>query len=207
MRASLTKRLFQARGSIAFSGNALACWLLTRRLRAHQASISSPAVAIRSKCVRVPCHTTSVARNAPYRHFKDRDALRLWSGTSKCWSWFCKRARVGDAESIQRLRAAPDAFIRYGRDYQARYRLLFSNPVIAAAGLVGDAQNAETLPPIPVRELAGLIYATAHGLIDLQGGGRICEQKGLAAAAQGVALLLLLLGSSSSNFVSGMLRL
>ena len=43
--------------------------------------------------------------------------------------------------------------------------------------------------------LAGLLYATTHGLVDLAAGGRIREQKGFASPNQGVMMLLTLLGT------------
>lgn len=61
------------------------------------------------------------------------------------------------------------------------------------AGLVEDAQAGRALPAVPTRELAGLIYATAHGLIDLRAGGRMREQKGLTTPEESMALLLTLL--------------
>ena len=121
------------------------------------------------------------------------------------------QARTIDIAPIERLKHALAAFIQYGRDYPARYQLLFSDPDIGAAEgplevaalgvfmafvrLVQDCHETGNLPRASTRELAGLIYATAHGLIDLQAGGRMREQKGLSAAEQGVSLLLSLLGA------------
>ncbi len=164
--------------------------------------------------LRAVAHAVGVSHNAPYRHFKDRNALlaAIAERDFRMLALAFEGTRLGDAEPIQRLKEALGLFIQYGRDYPARYRLLFSDPGIGAAGgsleaaalkaftafagLVEDAQSTGALPPTPTRELAGLIYATAHGLVDLQAGGRMREQKGLSAAEQGVALLLLLLGAS-----------
>ena len=162
--------------------------------------------------LRAVAQAVGVSHNAPYRHVRDRSALlaAIAERDFRMLASTFERERIRGAEPIDRLRQALGFFIRYGHDHPARYRLLFSDPEVAAAGgtleaaaldafmafahLVGDAQATRALPSATsTRELAGLIYATAHGLIDLQAGGRMREQKGLTAAEQGVALLLSLL--------------
>lgn len=161
--------------------------------------------------LRAVAQAVGVSHNAPYRHFKDRNAL-LAAIAERDFGMLAAvfhDARGGDGPPVERLTEGLNAFIGYGRDYPARYRLLFSDPEVGAtggtleaaalaafaafAGLVEDAQAAQVLPAVPTRELAGLIYATVHGLIDLQAGGRMREQKGLIAAEQSVVLLLTLL--------------
>ena len=153
-----------------------------------------------------------VSHAAPYRHFKDRNAL-LAAVAERDFGMLTasfERHRTRNGTPIGRLRDALAAFIRYGRDYPARYRLLFSDPAIGAAGgsleaaalrsfaafaaLVGDAQGAGALPPGSTPPLAGLLYATTHGLIDLAAGGRVREQKGIVGPEQAGAMLLTLLG-------------
>ena len=161
--------------------------------------------------LRAVAQAVGVSHNAPYRHFKDRSALlaAIAERDFEMLAAAFDQALAGNGQAIERLKEALAAFIRYGRDYPARYRLLFSDPEIGATGgtleaaalaafmafarLVEDAQAARALPAISTRELAGLIYATAHGLIDLQAGGRMREQKGLTAVEQSVDLLLTLL--------------
>ncbi len=163
--------------------------------------------------MRALAQAVGVSHNAPYRHFKDRNALLAAIAERDFGSMKAtfEQTRASDAAPIDRLKQGLAAFIRYGRDYPARYRLLFSDPDIGAAegsletaalgafmafaALVADCQDAGVLPQASTRELAGLIYATAHGLVDLQAGGRMREQKGLAAAEQGVSFLLNLLGT------------
>lgn len=152
-----------------------------------------------------------VSHNAPYRHFKDRSALlaAIAERDFAMLTALFEQERVGSGMPIERLTRALGAFIQYGRDYPARYRLLFSDPAIGAAQgsletaalrsfsafatLVEDCQKAGTLPPVSTSALAGLLYATTHGLVDLAAGGRIREQKGFANPDQGVMLLLTLL--------------
>ncbi len=161
--------------------------------------------------LRAVAHAVGVSHNAPYRHFEDRSAL-LAAIAERDFGMLVAlfhQARGAGGKPIERLKEALDAFIGYGRGYPARYRLLFSDPEVGSTGgtleaaalgafiafarLVEDAQAEHTLVEIPTRELAGLIYATAHGLIDLQTGGRMREQKGLTTAEEGMALLLTLL--------------
>ncbi len=94
-----------------------------------------------------------------------------------------------------------------------RYRLLFSDPDIAAQGgalqavamgsftafaaIVLECQQAGELPQMPVISLAGLIYASVHGLIDLQAGGRMRSEKGFKGVSEGVDLLIQVLSKSS----------
>nr|WP_260175996.1 TetR/AcrR family transcriptional regulator [Acetobacter oeni] len=161
--------------------------------------------------LRAVAQAVGVSHNAPYRHFKDRSALlaAIAERDFRMLAAVFDQARAGDTPPIERLKVALDTFIRYGRDYPARYHLLFSDPDVGTTGgtleaaaleafmafssLVEDAQGTQALPAIATRELAGLIYATAHGLISLQAGGRMREKKGLSTAEQSMALLLTLL--------------
>ena len=161
--------------------------------------------------LRAVAQAVGVSHNAPYRHFKDRSALlaAIAERDFGMLSAVFHQARGTGGQPVERLKEALDVFIGYGRDYPARYRLLFSDPEVGATGgtleaaalgafmafaeLVKDAQAGRALPAIATRELAGLIYATAHGLIDLQAGGRMREQKGLTTPEKSMALLLTLL--------------
>lgn len=156
-------------------------------------------------------HAVGVSHNAPYRHFKDRSALlaAIAERDFKMLTAMFEAARTVDASPIEQLEQGLHAFIQYGRDYPARYRLLFSDPAIGAAegaleaaalgaftafaALVGDGQDAGLLQTGPTPALAGLIYATTHGLIDLETRGRMREQKGFSQAEQGLSLLVAML--------------
>lgn len=158
-------------------------------------------------------HAAGVSHNAPYRHFKGRSALlaAIAERDFQLLTTTFERVRTGGEAPMERVQRALDVFIQYGRDNPARYRLLFSDPAIGAAegpleaaalgaftafaALIEDCQAAGILPPEPTYALAGLVYATAHGLVDLAAGGRIREEKGLAGPEQGISLLLTLLGA------------
>ena len=115
-------------------------------------------------------------------------------------------AGKGRARPIAKLRRALQAFVDYGHKSPARYRLLFNDPDMAAQGgelevaalrcfatctrLIADCQAAKQLPQAPAMQLAGLIYASVHGLIDLEAGGRLRSEKGFQAVSQSVNLLL-----------------
>ena len=58
------------------------------------------------------------------------------------------------------------------------------------AALIAACQQAGQLPKVPAAQLAGLIYASVHGLVDLQAGGRLKSEKGFAGVMESIDLLL-----------------
>lgn len=158
--------------------------------------------------LRAVSHAVGVSHNAPYKHFDDRAALLAAVairdfGTLAASFRAILRTRRGPRKKLQE---ALTAFTSYGRANPARYRLLFSDPEIGRRG--GDLElaalgafavfasiveefQAETMSAaVPARDVAGLIYAAVHGLIDLEASGRMREQNGLQDADQGIGLLL-----------------
>ncbi len=152
-----------------------------------------------------------VSHNAPYRHFKDRSAL-LAAVAIQDFAMLTKNfmeVRRTRVKPISKLQRALNLFATYGLKYPARYRLLFNEPEIAVqggeleaaalrcfcefAGIVGECQASNAIPQMPTVALTGLIYASAHGLIDLSAGGRLRKEKGFASVAEGLSLLLDLL--------------
>ncbi|WMT91427.1 TetR/AcrR family transcriptional regulator [Pelagibacterium sp. H642] len=165
--------------------------------------------------LRAVAQAVGVSHNAPYRHFKDRAALLSAIAERDFHSLtdMFRSSQHADGAPIERLTRALTAFICYGRDNPARYRLLFGDPDIRSAegtlenaaletfsafeDLVKACQKSSQLPGASAKELTGLIYAAVHGLIDLESSGRMGERKGLSVAEEGVALLLRLLGAAS----------
>lgn len=166
--------------------------------------------------LRAVAQAVGVSHNAPYRHFKDRNAL-LAAVAERDFRALADRfgaIRVLDRVPLERVREALDAVITLGQEYPARYRLLFSDPDIGAAGgtleeaamlaftafasLVDDLQKTGTLPARPAASIAGLLYATVHGLISLEASGRMREQKGLSGVNQAMSLLLSLISLDQS---------
>ncbi len=165
----------------------------------------------RAVTIRAVAQVVGVSHNAPYKHFADRNAL-IRAVAIQDFAMLTEAfagVRRQRTEPLAKLRQVLQLFVAYGQDYPARYRLLFSDPDIAAQGgdletaamrsfnefaeIVRECQDASDFPNVPNEALAGLIYATVHGLIDLQAGGRLRKEKGLDQASEGVDLLITLL--------------
>ncbi len=67
------------------------------------------------------------------------------------------------------------------------------------AAVVQECQDADDPPDVPNAELTGLIYASVHGLVNLQIGGRTRQEKGLTDAYKGAELLVELLRLSEGS--------
>ena len=161
--------------------------------------------------IRAVAQAVGMSHNAPYKHFEDRSALLRAVALQDFTALTEAFAEVRQLEvaPLTKLKRALAWFVTYGQDYPARYRLLFSDPDIAAQGeeleaaalrsfaefaaIVQECQEAENLPNVPSAELTGLIYASVHGLLDLEAGGRLRQEKGLVNVHQGVELLVKLL--------------
>lgn len=158
--------------------------------------------------LRAVAQAVGVSHNAPYRHFKDRAAL-LAAVAERDLAMLTERFdAICECEipPLSQLKDALGALIIYSESYPARYRLLFSNPDVASRGgeleaaamraftafarIIASAQAKGDLPNLSTPTLTGLIYATVHGLIDLQAGGRLKQAKGLTNVEQGVDALL-----------------
>ncbi len=156
-------------------------------------------------------HAVGVSHNAPYKHFKDRGALLAAVAMvdfAMLTDAFCGIRQSG-AKPTTKLKRALKTVADYGRTHPARYRLLFSNADIAAQGgeieqaammafaefaaIVKECQSKQELPDAPNAALSGLIYASMHGLLDLEASGRMRPAKGLSSVGQSVDLLIQLL--------------
>lgn len=160
--------------------------------------------------LRAVAELVGVSHNAPYRHFKDRNAL-LAAVAERDFRELGQAFRSGQEmeEADGALKSATMTLIAYAREHPARYRLLFSDPGIASAGgsmeaaaldafqafgaIVRRCQEKGMFPQVETTKLTGLIYATLHGAIDLELGGRARERKGLGDIEVTVDLLLDLL--------------
>jgi len=160
---------------------------------------------------------SGVSHNAPYKHFENRDAL-LGAVATREFQMLAATFTAFSQDRVQpltKLKRALQAFSEYGRDYPNRYQLLFSDPAIAeqegelqeaALGsfsaftqLVAECQQAGVLPQVPTPALSGLLYASVHGLIDLQASGRMKSEKGFMNVSEGIALLLKVLTTDGSR--------
>jgi AcrR family transcriptional regulator len=156
-------------------------------------------------------HAAGVSHNAPYKHFKNRDALLAAVATvdfTMLTNAF-EGLRESSAKPTTKLTEALKVVIDFSYQHPARYRLLFSDPAIAAQGgeleqaafrafgefisIVGECQAARELPDISNTTLAGLLFAAMHGLIALEASGRMHPQKGLTGVIPSLSLLVRLL--------------
>lgn len=172
--------------------------------------------------IRAVAQAVGVSHNAPYKHFTDRSALLRAVAIQDFAALTNAFAEVRQLrlKPLAKLKRALMVFVSYAQEHPARYRLLYSDPDIAAqsgdleaaikpfaevAAIVQECQDAGDLPDVPNVELTGLIYASVHGLIDLQAGGRMRQEKGLTDAHKGAELLVKLLrpirGSAEMNRV------
>ena len=156
-------------------------------------------------------HAIGVSHNAPYKHFRDRSALlaAVAMGDFAMLTEAFAGVRQTSAKPTSKLKQALKQVVDYGREHPARYRLLFSNPEIAALGgeieqaalmaftafaaIVQECQSARELPDVSNTSLSGLLYAAMHGLIDLDASGRMRPTKGLSSVGHSVDLLIQLL--------------
>ena len=161
--------------------------------------------------LRAVAHASGISHNAPYKHFKSRDALLAAVATADFVvltdTFKAVRQRRGKVTGklMQALKVVVDLSIQH----PARYRLLFNDPTIAAQkgeleqtaiaafaefiAIVKECQAARTLPDVPETTIAGLLFATMHGLIALEANGRMHPEKGLHGVENGLETLIQLL--------------
>jgi AcrR family transcriptional regulator len=162
-------------------------------------------------------HACGISHNAPYKHFEDRSALLAAVAIRDCVTLSDSFEKLGKErlKPLAKLEKALQVLSQYGRDYPHRYQLLFSDRDIAMqegelqraamaafsalAELVGECQAGKVLPRVPTVELAGLLYASVHGLIDLQASGRMKTEKGFKDVRHGITLLLRVLSMGSAS--------
>lgn len=160
--------------------------------------------------LRAVAEVVGVSHNAPYRHFLDRSAL-LAAVAGRDFDRLRQAFQTnadGPQDARLSLRAALMVIIAYAQEHPARYRLLFSDPNLvsdgdlevaafgsfqAFAAIVQQCQMDKSLRSIDTTRMTGLIYATLHGAIDLELGGRARKAKGLSSIEATVDLLLDLL--------------
>ena len=138
-----------------------------------------------------------VSRQAPYKHFVDKGEL-LSVLAARYFEHLAgemlSAAEGADDGPFARLEAMLEAYARVALGGPARYRLMFGPEVRrrpypkvheAARGLYGrlvgvvaECQEEGKLPGGDPVELAALVYATAHGAVDLALAGH-AEEKGL----------------------------
>ncbi|WP_419806331.1 TetR/AcrR family transcriptional regulator [Terriglobus sp.] len=161
--------------------------------------------------LRAVAHASGISHNAPYKHFKSRDALLAAVATADfvALTHTFKAVRQRRAKATGKLMQALKVVVDFSVQHPARYRLLFNDPAIAAQkgkleqtataafsefiAIVKECQAAGTLPDASETTIAGLLFATMHGLIALEANGRMHPEKGLHGVENGLETLIQLL--------------
>lgn len=161
---------------------------------------------------------SGVSRQAPYKHFADKEALLavLAAGYFERFGreMFGAADEAGE-DPFSRLEAMGNAYVRFALDNPHRYRLMFGektqsspHPEVheAAHAIYGgfvqaivDCQEVGELPAGDPVELAALMYATSHGAVDLALAGQAEESKGLQDPGAQLRLLLAHLRSPGNS--------
>lgn len=153
-------------------------------------------------------HNAGLSHNAPYKHFRNRDALLAAVATADLeflTSAFAEM-RSSALAPREKLLAALGTLVKFGRERPARYRLVFSAPILAKehAGLqvqsaaclaevmnmVENCKNANELPDAPAKSLASLFLASMHGLVTMEANGLLEREKGLPTVEENLALMI-----------------
>lgn len=128
-----------------------------------------------------------VSHGAPLRHFPTLGALLAAvaaDGFRDLYSSVDAAVRAGaDTDPLVRLRAAAHGYVEFARTNPGVFALMFRADLcdvsdadyLTAGGiafgqlvaLVADAQAAGFRPDVPAAELAGVVWATVHGLASL----------------------------------------
>lgn len=162
-------------------------------------------------------HGAGLSHNAPYKHFANRDALLSAVATSDfemlgaAFRW----SRLSSDTPRAKLIAALDAVIAFSHEHPMRYRLLFGDASVAAGegefersglsafsemvAIVHECQTTNDLPAINTATMAGLVFATVHGLLSFEAIGQMRAEKGFIGVGPSVDLLLQMLSPRKAS--------
>src|SRR6476646_8161304 len=121
-----------------------------------------------------------VSHGAPLRHFPTLGALLAAvaaDGFRDLYASVDGAVRGVDGGALDRLRAAAHGYVDFARTNPGVFALMFRADLCDAdylttggiavgqlVGLVADAQAEGLRPDVPAPELAGVVWATVHGL-------------------------------------------
>lgn len=150
-----------------------------------------------------------VSRQAPYRHFEDKEDLLSAVAAGYfggLWKEMVMAAEGAGGDPISRLGAMVDAYVRFALRNPNRYRLMLGpelkgsiHPEVHKAAravhggfveAVAECQKAGQLPDGDTVELAALMAATSHGAVDQTLAGHVEAEKGQGDPLALVRLLL-----------------
>ena len=159
-----------------------------------------------------------VSRQAPYKHFADKEALLsvLAAGFfERLGLEMWRAAEEAGGNPFSRLKAVGEVYVRYALANPHRYRLMFGekmqrspHPEVHEAahalyeGFVGAVADCQEVGELPARDpagLAALIYATVHGAVDLALAGQAEEKEDLEDPLSQFHLLLFYLGNGAGG--------
>jgi AcrR family transcriptional regulator len=142
-----------------------------------------------------------VSRNAPYRHFADKEGL-LTAVAVESWDRLAEALRDSGATNSApstRLQQALMAFVELGRKHPDLYRLMFVIPESdpgAGARAASRAQEeflsivAAVVGEADARHYGALLFSSAHGIAELEISGHLTEEKWRTTAEDLIATLV-----------------
>lgn len=150
-----------------------------------------------------------VSRQAPYRHFADKEdllsavAVGYFEGL---WEGMAAAAEGAGGDPMARLDAMGETYVRFALRNPNRYRLMLGpemkgspHPEVHRAaravhegfvGAVAECQEAGQLPAGDTVQLAALMGATSHGAVDQTLSGHLEAKKGQGDPLALIRLLL-----------------
>ncbi|HEY5358032.1 MAG TPA: TetR/AcrR family transcriptional regulator [Streptosporangiaceae bacterium] len=142
-----------------------------------------------------------VSRNAPYRHFADKEGL-LTAVAVESWDRLAEALRTSGAINSApstRLQQALTAIVELGRNRPHLYRLMFVIPESdpgAGARAASRAQEeflsivAAVVGEADARHYGALLFSSAHGIAGLEISGHLTEEKWRTTAEDLIATLV-----------------
>jgi AcrR family transcriptional regulator len=131
---------------------------------------------------------SGVSRNAPYRHFADKEGL-LAAVAAEGWDRLAdalKAIAATDSAPSTQLRQALMALVELGRKRPHRYQLMFTTPERDPAAAAQAAARAQEQLLSIVAGVVGeadallygaLLFSSAHGVAGLEISGHLAEKK------------------------------
>lgn len=153
-------------------------------------------------------HAAGVSHNAPYKHFKNRDALLAAVAAADLATLTAEFVGIRGSNQLPRVKllTAIGALIAFSRERPSRYQLVFGAPTLAREhpelqgrsmaclaeimALVDECKSANALPEAPTRSLASLLLAAMHGLVLLEAQGQLRPEKGLPTVEESMDLMV-----------------
>lgn len=133
-----------------------------------------------------------VSRNTPYKHFADKQDLLATVAAGELRRLAARFAAISEVQGTMRLEAAALHYLQWAGAYPARFKLTFGawtgphDELATAAGearaameqVVRQAQAEDERLPRHTERILSLVWALAHGTMDLDLGGHLCKRPG-----------------------------